>query len=115
MIYKYLRYFIFSWMFLFAMNSLAEGKWHNSTIKRVYPTADGGFVLTFTNSSPDCPANSAEKYHYVKDGNNGMTKEGANKIYSLALAAAAQDIPVNFYFDNGTADCFINRMYVDFD
>ena len=92
----------------------ADNKWHDSTIKTIYPTADGGFVLILDTDSSNCPQTAVGKYHYVTVGDNSMTTEGANKIYSLALMAAATDKVVNIYFNDATNRCAINRMHVSF-
>ena len=88
----------------------AEGKWHTANIKRVYPLADGGFVITFVTNISHCPSGGAEKYHYVRDGKFGVTQKGVDKMYGLALAAAAQGKKLNVYFDSSVNSCDVNRM-----
>lgn len=94
----------------------ASGKWHTSKIHTVYPTSKGGFVLTFKDNAPDCaPSTSTpNKYHYVEADKNGMTMEGANKIYSLALLAAASGKAMSFFYDSASNMCYINRANVLF-
>ncbi|MCG7561661.1 MULTISPECIES: response regulator receiver protein [Pseudoalteromonas] len=94
----------------------ASGKWHTSKLHTVYPTSQGGFVLTFKTNAPDCSqtVNSAHKYHYVEVNKHSMTMEGANKIYSLALMAAASNKSMSFFYDSTSDKCYINRAYVQF-
>ncbi|KAF7785874.1 hypothetical protein PRUB_a0272 [Pseudoalteromonas rubra] len=94
----------------------ASGKWHTSKVNSVYPTSQGGFVLTFKSNAPDCSQaiNAANKYHYVEVNKHSMTMEGANKIYSLALMAAASGRAMSFYYDSSNDKCYINRAYVQF-
>lgn len=97
---------------MFSNLCFAEFRWHESEIRRIYPTADGGFVLTFKGNAQECAHSNAEKYHYVLDGHAGMTKDGANKMYALALSAAAMGKKVSINYDDSTPDCYINRMFV---
>jgi hypothetical protein len=66
----------------FALTANAGESWHTSTIKKVYPQANGTFVLIFDNNAVDCPNTNLDKYHYVSPTQNGMTDEGAKKIYA---------------------------------
>lgn len=93
----------------------AEGRWHKSTIKRVYPIANGGFVITFVKDSSFCLAEGPEKFHYFRVGQNNMTKEGLDKMYDLAIASAALGKVVGIYFDDESLFCDVNRMYAEFD
>ena len=97
---------------LLTSNALAANIWHASTIKRIYPLSDGSFVLTFTIDAPTCPNTNTHKYHYVAAGQNGVTVDGQDKMYALAIAAATSGSAVSFNFDDSGASCYINRMYV---
>ncbi|MCG7534892.1 hypothetical protein [Pseudoalteromonas sp. OOF1S-7] len=94
----------------------ASAKWHNSKIDTLYPLSKGGFVIAFETNAPDCSqaVNISNKYHYVEVDQNGMTQEGANKIYSLALMAAASGKSLTVNYDSATDKCYINRAYVKF-
>lgn len=46
-------------------NSLAAETWHSSTVKMLYPLADGSFVVMFDTNAAAC-----------------MTAEGAKKLYA---------------------------------
>lgn len=85
---------------------------HLSTIKMLYPLADGSFVLIFNADSPSCPNAITPKYYYVSVGNNGVTLEGSKKMYAAAALAMAMNKQVNIAFDNATSSCFINRLTV---
>ena len=98
----------------FSTLSFAADVWHTSTIRSVYPLANGSFVLTFTTETENCTNGNKPRYFYVGQGLNGVTADGANKIYSLALAAASQKLPLVIAFDNSTSDCAINRASVQF-
>ncbi len=101
-------------IFLAALSSaaLATETWHTSTIKYVYPLADGTYVLIFDTNAPTCTSTTTDKYHYVIPSQNGMTDEGAKKIYAAALLALATDKAVQIAFDDATTNCYINRLSV---
>ncbi|WP_125717547.1 response regulator receiver protein [Pseudoalteromonas rubra] len=94
----------------------ASGKWHESKIHTLYPTSSGGFVITFKSNAPDCAPNTTaeNKYHYVEAGKNAMTPEGVDKVYSLALMAAASDKSISIFYDSTSSMCYVNRAYVKF-
>jgi hypothetical protein len=96
----------------FSSASLAAEVWHTSTLKYVYALADGAFVLIFDVSAPSCTSPATDKYFNVAPTQNGMTVEGAKKIYSAALMAMATDKALQFAFDDATANCYINRAMV---
>jgi len=86
--------------------------WHTSTIRWVYPQADGSFVLAFDVDSASCPNIGVPKYHTVAVNQNGVTEEGAKKIYAAALLALASDKQVQLNFSDLTTSCYINRLLV---
>lgn len=96
----------------FSSASLAVDTWHTSTLKYVYALADGGFVLIFDTSAPSCTSTATDKYFHVIPTQNGMTVEGAKKIYAAALMAMATDKAMQFAFDNATSNCYINRAMI---
>lgn len=95
-----------------SLNATAAESWHTSTLKAVYTLADGAFVLMFETNAADCSNTAMYKYHEVSPGHNGMTDEGARKLYAAALAAFATDKTVQVAFDNATSDCYVNRLIV---
>jgi hypothetical protein len=99
---------------LSAMSTSAQAAdvWHTSTIRSVYPQANGSFVLTFEVNAPACSDSNIYKYHYVTPTQNGMTEEGAKKIYAAALAAKLAALPVQINFDDSTNMCYVNRMWL---
>lgn len=86
--------------------------WHTSTIKMLYPVADGSFVLIFDVNAPACTNTNTDKYHSVTPSQNAMTVEGAKKIYAAAMMAMATEKSVQFAFDDSTASCYVNRLAV---
>lgn len=95
----------------------AADVWQSSVlIKHVYPLSDGSFVLRLDSNSdhPSCTSIYSPKYYMVKVGENGVTTEASNKLYSVALLAAASGKRVSFGFSDSSSDCFINRLQVDF-
>ncbi|MFA0813629.1 response regulator receiver protein [Microbulbifer epialgicus] len=99
---------------LFSLSATAEQATYTSTISKVYPLADGGFIVAFKEDSPNCPRNLTPKYHSVEVGKNGVTQEGLNLIFSAALAAGASGKPVTIVFDGSSENCYINRLSVNF-
>ncbi|MCW8091130.1 hypothetical protein [Alteromonas sp. ASW11-130] len=92
----------------------AQAKWHTSEIAKIYPHADGSFVLTFKTNSPDCTNSVPNKYHYVRAGNNGVNAEGVKGMLSVALTAATLGKPVSVNFDAASSACYINRLHIGF-
>lgn len=100
---------------LLAGGADAADVWHTSTIKWIYPQANGSAVITFTDQSPSCTNTNTYKYHLLSVGTNGVTAEGFQIIYAAALAAAASGLTITINFDDSTTACSINRLYVRYD
>lgn len=90
----------------------ATHTWLTSEIKTIYPLGNGDFVLIFKQDSPSCTNGS--KYHYVREGNNGVSREGVKSMLSTALVAASTGRKVAINFDADTQYCYINRLNVSF-
>src|SRR5215510_11362615 len=86
---------------------------HTSTLKQVYPLANGDFVLTFDTDTSQCLGAGSPKYFYVSVGQASMTAEGSKKLYAAALVALAGRQSVTFVFDDTTAQCYVNRLTVN--
>lgn len=86
--------------------------WHTASIRSVYPLSDGSFVLTFETNAPACSNPNPYKYHHITPTQNGMTEEGAKKVYAAALVAKAASLPVQINFDDSTNLCYVNRMWL---
>ena len=97
----------------YASTAPAADLWHTSTIRWVYPLPNGGVILVFTDDAPTCT--NSGNYHYMEVGQNGMTEPGLKNLYAAALAAAAGGKTVSINFDDSTAQCYINRLYVRYD
>jgi hypothetical protein len=98
-------------MFLAASTAQAADVWHASTISSVYPQADGAFIVTFHTNSPSCT--SPSNYYTVRVSQNGMTDEGARRIYAASLTALALGKTVNINFSDTTTSCYVNRLSVE--
>ena len=92
--------------------SIADFSWHASEIKRIYPQANGGFVITFKNPSANCTR--ADNYHYVAANAAGVTPEGVKAMLSVSLTAATLGKPISVYFDKDSQGCYINRLFAEF-
>lgn len=92
--------------------SVAANVWHASTVKGLYPLADGTFIIILNTDTLDCRSPNNPKYYYVAPGQNAMTVEGAKKVYAAAALAMALNKSVQIYFDNVAASCYINAMVV---
>lgn len=93
-----------------SFGAVAAESWHFSTIQKIYPLADGSFVLVFDTNAPDCANANTGKYHYVTPTQNGVTNAGAERIYAAALLAMAMEKTVQVAFDNATSACYVNRL-----
>ncbi|MGH7867467.1 MAG: response regulator receiver protein, partial [Candidatus Dormibacteraceae bacterium] len=65
----------------------------------------GYFVLYFQTGS-SCGGGAAT----VTVGENGVTTEGIHMLLSVALTAFTAGKPVQVAYDNGTSQCFVNRI-----
>jgi hypothetical protein len=93
-------------------NAIAVERYHQSTVKWVYPLNGGDFVLGFDADSASCTASGAPKYMYVQVGQNGVNAEGSKKMYAAALLAFAMAKQMSIAFDDATPQCYINRVTV---
>jgi hypothetical protein len=84
--------------------------WHASTVKFVYPQADGSFVLVMDVDPPTCPAAGTGKYLYVVAGQNGMTADGLKAMYALSMQALATRAILQLNFEDASTACYVNRM-----
>lgn len=106
-----MKCFIFSILFsLSVLSQAGDDAWHGEKVSMLYPLANGDFVISFANFPTDCTNSS--KYMYVKVGARGMTLEGANKLYSLAMMAFASGKALSVNYLKTSPTCDINRMYV---
>jgi hypothetical protein len=87
--------------------------WHTSTVRQVYPLAEGAFVLTFATESASCTSASSPKYYYVAAGQNGVTADGLRNMLAVALTAFAMGRPVSIAFESATSACYINRLSIN--
>ena len=92
--------------------SLATERGHASTLNFVYPLGTGDFILAFDNDSAQCTALGPPKYMYVSVGQNGVTAEGAKKMFATAMLAFALRKQLSVAFGDSTSACFINRLTV---
>lgn len=89
----------------------AADVWHTAPLRAIYPMADGSFALLFANDSPAC-SSASPKYHWVTIGQNGMTEDGAKKIYAAAMLAFATSTTFSIVYSDSTSSCFVNRLYL---
>jgi hypothetical protein len=95
-----------------ARSVVATDVWHTSTVRTIYPHADGSVVVTFSTDSPSCTSANTPHYYYVAVGQNGVTAEALKNILAAFLSAAAQGRTVQFNFSDTTTACYINRALV---
>jgi hypothetical protein len=86
---------------------------HTSTIKTVYPLANGSFVLIMTEDAPSCGGTPGSKYHYVRPGVFGVTSDGVRAMLASALTAFALGKTVSIVFDETITSCDINRFTIN--
>ncbi|WP_020412044.1 hypothetical protein [Microbulbifer variabilis] len=94
--------------------AVADEVWHQSQIAKIYPYGDGRFVIAFKENSDSCTSSSNPKYHYVKVGENGVTAEGIDKMFSAALTAATTGKQLQIVYDTSTPKCYINRLVINY-
>lgn len=108
-----MRYLLICVLFLNSLAFSAEQS-HTAEIRKIYPVANGDFVLSFKTESEHCTNGSSPKHYYVSVGENAVTQEGSEKMLSVALVAASTGKPITIRFSDATNQCFINRLFVGF-
>jgi hypothetical protein len=91
----------------------AAERFHTSTLQWVYPLASGDFVIGFDADSSYCSGTNTPKYMCVVVGQNGVTAEGAKKMFAAALTSLALGKTLGIAFDDGTSYCCVNRVSVN--
>ena len=84
----YARLVILGLLTIACSNACAATVVVQSTLKSVYPLADGSFVIILTNDTSTCPT-ATPKYFYVTPGQSGMTVDGAKAMLASALTVFA--------------------------
>lgn len=95
-------------------SAFAAPTWHTSTIRTIYPNANGDVVITFNTDAPTCTSATTPDYYYVRVGENGMTLDGLKQILAVALTAATTRSDVTINFEDASSGCFVNRLFVNF-
>ncbi|MEW5251045.1 response regulator receiver protein [Microbulbifer discodermiae] len=96
---------------LISLPATAEEVVFTSQVTRVYPFGNGTFVITLQESSPSCTR--TDNYYHVKVGENGVTQEGLQLMFSAALAGLASGKNVSIFFDSSSSNCYINRLSIN--
>ncbi|MFA0813454.1 response regulator receiver protein [Microbulbifer epialgicus] len=99
---------------LFSLPAIAEDTWHNSTVSDIYPLSDGSFVIIFNEDSPSCSTSTKPHQYLVKVGQNSVTQEGLNLMFSAALAGAAAGKEIHINFENISGNCLVNRLRLSY-
>ena len=107
----YFRMVFLTLLTIICSNSYAAASIVQSTVKSVYPQADGSFVIILANDTSTCTATSP-KYFYVMPGQNGMTVDGAKAMLATALTAFALGSSLELIFDDATTSCYVNRIVI---
>lgn len=102
-------YFVLT-LLLLSTSTLAEPTWHTSKVNNVYPLGNGDFIIIFENSNPACTQTGG--YFYVEANQNGVTPEGRDKMFSVALSAALAGKEITINFESSSPNCNINRLYI---
>ena len=86
--------------------------WMTGTVKILYPSANGNFIVIFNEPPTDCT--NPSKYYNVTVGQASVTEQGAAAMLSTAMAAGMANKTLKVNFDKDSASCFINRMQLIF-
>lgn len=97
-------------LLLAAECALATERWHTAQIRWIYPQGNGGFILVLAAESQYCTNTAVPKYYFIGNGYNGVTEEGAKKMYAAAMMAVSMGRQISIAFDDSTPDCAINRL-----
>ena len=105
----YARLVILALLTIGCSNSYAAAAFVQSTVKSVYPQADGSFVIILTNDTSTRAA-TTPKYFFVTPGQNGTTVDGAKAMLATTLTAYALGSSLALSFDDATTYCYVNRI-----
>ncbi len=112
----YLKTIIISLLMAISLASFhtqaADNKWFTSTVKTLYPYADGSFVIVFDNINEGCTGK--DKYHRVKAGQNGVSPAAIELMFSTVLSAGTLGKKLSVVYDASTSGCYINRMNIKY-
>ncbi|MCP4486711.1 MAG: response regulator receiver protein [Gammaproteobacteria bacterium] len=93
----------------------ATDQWHvGGKVDLVFATSNGDLIIVFDKDSVHCTSGENPDYYRVAVGQNGVTAEGANKIYSAALTAGAANKTLDINFDDSSSECYVNRARINF-
>src|ERR1700741_790442 len=109
---KPIKLFMATLLLLGASTTFATERSHVSTLKFVYPFANGDFVIGLDTDPSTCTAAGTPKYLYVSVGQNGVTATGSSKLFAAAMAAFLAHSTVAAAFDDATSNCYVNRFSV---
>jgi len=91
-------------LLLISETALTAEIFHKTKLDMVYPWKDGNFYLGIETEHESCT--NANKFYRVWVDVGGVTEKGIDKIYSAALAAAAQGSEVEIIFEpNADGHC----------
>ena len=107
-----MKWFVSAIVLLASMQAVGAQVWVNSKIGMVYPQSDGMVAIVLKNPSPEC--GNASDYMHIKVGEQGVTQDALDNMYSLVLLAAASERNIQINFESGSSACFINRMFINF-
>ncbi|AKE51282.1 hypothetical protein TQ33_0294 [Kangiella geojedonensis] len=96
------------------ISAAVNSQWQTSAIEKIYPLLTGDFVLTFTEINTNCRDGASNAYYYVKEGVNGVKREGVKSMLSVALSAASMGKEITVNFDADLDSGAINRLYIKF-
>jgi hypothetical protein len=95
-------------------SATAAEVWHSSTVKWVYPQADGiTVVIVFDTESTYCTSAATPKYYYAVVGQNGMTADGFKTFVAMAMTALVTDKRIHVAFEATSPSCMINREFIE--
>ena len=100
-------------LMLAASPTLAAERSHQSTLKFVYTFSNGDFVIGFDSDPSTCSSPNVPKYFHVSVGENGVNAAGSAKLFAAAMAALVTRQSVSAVFDDGTSNCYVNRISVE--
>jgi hypothetical protein len=100
-------------MMWFSVCASATERWHAGTVNKIYPLGEGSVVITFDLSDSYCVNASSPKYYLIRIGQNGVTSDGLKNMLATAMLAKATGRTLSIAFSDATADCLINRLFVE--
>ena len=90
----------------------AADHFHTAYVAGINALTNGGYILTLTADSSNCPSTSTPKQYFAMPGQNAMTVEGAAVNYANTILAMQTGRQITIFFTDTSALCYIGNTKI---